>query len=167
MCTISNNPKILNKYLIFTGTSNVYCEEIDLYICQGTVWRENVWYSILIPIYLQSLQKKQDSCRKRELWGASELFFLSFFFFFSVFRREVFQTYSRFLKMCFLRGLFFFKCSSRFFLVLPILCVESSETRVRNFVYRRVAKICPLFTFLLNFLASPLLQTLYLWFMNT
>ena len=69
--------------------------------------------------------------------------------------------------MCFLRGLFFFKCSSRFFLVLPILCVERSETRVRNFVCRRVPNICPLFTFLLNFLASPLLQTLYLWFMNT
>ena len=152
MCTISNNPKILNKYLIFTGTSNVYCEEIDLYICQGTVWRENVWYSILIPIYLQSLQKKQASCRKRELWGASELFFLSFFFFFSVFRQEVFQTYSRFLKMCFLSGLSFSLFS--LFLVLPILCVEGSETRVRNFVHRRVPKICPLFTFLLNFVAT-------------
>ena len=117
------NPKILNNYLIFTGT-NVYWEKIDLYICQGTVWRENVWCSILIPIYLQSLTKKQASCRKRELWGASELFFHSFFFFFSVFRREVFQTYSRFPNMWFLSGLFFFKCSSSFFLVLPIFCVE-------------------------------------------
>ena len=32
------------------------------------------------------------------------------------------------------------------------------KTRVRNFVHRCVPKICPLFTFLLNFVATPQLQ---------
>ena len=151
MCSMSNNPMILNNYLIFTGT-NVYWEEIDLHIFQGTLWRENVWHWIQIPIYLQSLPKKQASCRKRELWGASVLFFLFFFFFFSVFRREVFQTYRRFLKMCFLSGLF----SSNAVQGFPLFCQFFVwKTRVKNFVHRRVPKIFPLFTFLLNFVATP------------